>query len=364
MAVLLAALLAVFLLINGKWTEDDSTDTGDSEKTYTVSILDSASIKSISYTNDGKEYSFTLDGSEWKYDADENFPLDSDSVAEFAEALSAVEAEKEIEGKPTDSAEYGLDVPTHIIRVTCKDGSTYTYNIGDYNRHSGLYYLSYDKSDKVYMVSSSFASVFTLEEDDLMVLEAMDSISSDSVSKIVAEGAFGKITLDVTSSEEDGAKTYTHTNAEGGIQTLDEDGAVAIIKALSAPSLTKCADYYAEDGELEKYGLVDGERTKITISYSVKVTTTNDSTGEQNTSTMNKECVYYIGKALVETEKEDAEDTLDLADTSTDSTSDSTDNNEAETDMTEKTYLVLENSRMIFEVSLSSADSFFGIAAD
>ncbi len=361
MAVLLVALLAVFLLINGRWDGDgDAQSTGDGDTKYVVSTIDSASIKSISYTNGGKEYSFTLDGADWKYDADGKFPLDTKSVTELAEALSSVEAKKQLEGKPTDSAEYGLDIPAHTVKVTCKNGDVHTYKIGDYNRHSGLYYLSYDKSDKVYMVESSFASVFTLEEEDLMVLDTMDTIASDSVSKIVAEGAFGKITLDIGTKEGESTKVYTHTNAQGGVQELDADGAAKMISALSKISLTKCADYYAEDAELSEYGLDEGSRTKITVSYSVKVTTTDQSTGAQNTSTMNKTCVYYIGKAMVDAEPDESEDATD---TSVES-DESANPDSSKPEKVEKTFLLLEDSHMIFEVNLSAADAFFEAKAN
>ncbi len=359
MAVLFAALLCVFLLINGRWNEDEGDGTGDDVKSYTVSKIESSSIKSISYTNNGKEYSFTLEGSEWKYDKDEKFPLDTQSVTEFAEALSDITADKMIEGKATDSAEYGLDVPSHVVRVGCDDGSVHTYHIGDYNRHSGLYYLSYDKSDKIYMVQSSFASAFTLEEEDLLVLETMDSITADSVTKIVSDSPKGIITLEVT--EEDEKKIYTHTNAQGGVQTLDAEGAEKMIKALCSPSLKDCFDYYAEDAELEEYGLAQaqGQRAKITVSYTSKITSTDQATGAQNTSTMKRECVYYIVAAPIEVEGEDGENGDNSSDTSADTTENSSEKNEETSKNESKNLLMLEDSRMIFKVNISGADAFF-----
>ena len=335
MALVLCALVATFLLINGRYNESESTDTGEQNVGYTVSKIDSASIKAISYTSGEREYSFTLEGSAWKYDADEKFPLDTKSVAELAAALSEITADKVIEGKPTDSAEYGLDAPAHTVRVKCADGTVHTYKIGDYNRHSGLYYLAYDKSSAVYMVSSSFASVFTLEEEDFLVLEKMDSISADSVTEITAEGAFGKITLSVSEGD-DGKRAYTHINAEGGEQTLEADGAVKMIKALSAPSLKKCADYCAEGAELDTFGLSESDRIKVTVSYTAKLTSTTLSGGEQ-VSEQKKSCIYYIGEATVEVEGKDGE----------------------EPEKVEKTYLVLEGSSMVFDVDISGADAFF-----
>ncbi len=334
MALVLCALVATFLLINGRYNESESTDTGKQNTVHTVNKIDASSIKEISYTNGGGEYTFTLDGSEWKYARDEKFPLDTKSVSELAEALSEISADKVIEGKSTDSAEYGLDTPAHTVRVTCTNGAEHTYKIGDYNRHSGLYYLAYDKSDKVYMVSSSFASVFTLEEEDFLVLEKIDSITADSVSEITAQGTFGKITLTV--SEQDGKKIYTHTNAEGGEQTLDAEGAVKIIKALCAPALTKCADYCAEGEELDSFGLGESERVAVTVSYTAKLTSTTAGGGAQVVE-QKKSCTYYIGEATVEVEGKDGE----------------------EPEQVEKTYLVLDNSSMVFDVDMSGADAFF-----
>ncbi len=344
MTVVLAVLVALLLVINkNSDVNDSSTDTGESTESYTVSQLDLESIRNISYTNEGEELSFTLVDSVWQYDKDEKFPLDTKSVEELAEALSLVEAQKQIEGKAADSSEYGLDEPSHTVKVTLENGDIHTFYIGDYNRHSSLYYLSYDKSDKVYMVDSSFASVFTLEEADFLVLEEMDSITADSVTAITAEGSFGEITLRV--KETDGEKVYTHINAHGAEQELESEGAETIIKALSAVSLTKCADYYAEGEELVLYGLDEASRTKVSISYSTQITTTDEATGVQESTEVDKTCVYYIGKAIAESEE-------------------NSENNEENTQSTEKTYLVLENSKMIFEVSISSAASFFEAEAD
>ena len=61
MAVLLIALIAVYVSVNGKWSDDDlSTDTGTGTSSYTVAETDVESICGISFTNEDFEYSFTL----------------------------------------------------------------------------------------------------------------------------------------------------------------------------------------------------------------------------------------------------------------------------------------------------------------
>jgi len=371
MAVLLVGLLAVYFSIMGKWTEDDTADTGEDEQSYAINTVDATTVNGISYTSGGVEYSFTLDGSEWKYDADEKFPVNSETLADMAGALADVQASKVLDGVDINGAEYGMDKPAHVLKLKTNSGAVYTYRIGNYNRHSSLYYLSYEGSDKLYMVSSAFVNLFGGELEDLLLLDTMDSINTSNVTSIKAEGKLGTITLEITDGE-DGAKVYTHTNVQGGVQKLEEEAAKKILSALCSVKLTKCADYYAEDGELENFGLDGENRTKITVSYTAKITTTSESTGATSSTNMKKECVYYIGKVLVD--REDQTNESNGADTQASSseplsaqTSSDTVKDEVlgggageeSTDKVEKTYLMLEDSHMVFDVDISSADVFF-----
>ena len=372
MAVLLAVLIAVYFSIMGKWTDEDSSDTGADAQSYAINTVDVTTVKGISYTSDGVEYSFTLDGSEWKYDADDKFPVDAEMLADMAGALSDVQASKVLEGVDVKGAEYGMDKPTHTLKLKTSSG-VYTYYVGSYNRHSSLYYFSYEGSDKLYMVSSAFVNLFGGELEDLLLLDTMDSINTANVTSIKAQGKFGEIMLEIVKSE-DGSETkvYTHTNTQGGSQQLEEDAAKKILSGLCSLGLTKCADYYAEEEELSSYGLDEDNRTKITISYTTKITTTSESTGATSTSEMKKECVYYIGKVMVDKEEQsDTDDSENSSDLSTDSLSaqtdagtdddasggDATDDTTAE--KVEKTYVMLDGSHMIFDVDLSSASVFF-----
>lgn len=370
MAVLLAALIAVYFSIMGKWTEEDTTDTGSDAQSYAINTVDLTTVSGISYTSNDVEYSFTLDGSEWKYDADSKFPTDGEALADMAGALADVQAAKVLEGVDVRGAEYGMDKPAHTIKLRTKSGGEYVYHVGSYNRHSSLYYFSYEGSDKLYMVSSAFVNLFGGELEDLLLLDTMDTINNANVTSIKAEGKLGTITLEITEGE-DGKKVYTHTNAKGGAQVLEEDAAKKILSGLCSVKLTKCADYYAEDGEYESYGLDEDNRIKITISYTAKITTTSESTGATSTTNMKKECIYYIGTVTVDKEEQssdngDADASASSADTSAAQTDTGTGNDASDgtpsediAEKVDKTYLVLDGSRMIFDVDISSAKVFF-----
>ncbi|MEE1357460.1 MAG: DUF4340 domain-containing protein [Clostridia bacterium] len=382
MAVLLIALIAVYVSVNGKWSDDDlSTDTGTGTSSYTVAETDVESICGISFTNEDFEYSFTLSDGVWRYDTDDKFPVDGAVLDEMASALSSVTASRVLEGENTESAEFGLDTPTHVIKVKCADGGELEYSIGDYNKHSDSYYMSAKGQNKVFMVDGDFESLFACELYDMLLLEEMESISENTVTKITATASNGTITLEVTekqkedivgptaedasgsSSEDTESDTvYIHTNAQGGSAELDAEDALDIIGALCSVSLDKCRDYYAEADELTAYGLDESGRTKITIYYTVELSaSTASTTSTSGTTLVEKECSFYIGRvteAAPESEEESSEDTAVQTSGGT-----STDGENAEgerTDKTvEKTYLVLESSSMIFDVDISGADLFF-----
>ena len=362
MAAALLILVVVYMAVSSSVSDtSDTTDTTEEESVYVISSIVTSEIENITFTNDGISYSFDYNGKEWGYTNDDKFPVDDASLAKIASALSAIEATRELDAGEGYEKEYGLESPLHTIDVKLKSGTAYTFKIGSYNRHMDAYYITSSAKEKVYMVISDFEELFDVELFDMLLLEEMPSITASKVTKIEATTPGGKITLSVSSvtDEQTSEKktVYTHTNTAGGETALEEEAAKNIIAALTSPDLDTCKEYYLSEEDFALYGLDADNRTKIKITYTVEVSSTDAVTGVETKKDIEKEYTYYIGEIMVESEPDEDETADTSADTTTDTSADTTTDKEPE--LVKKTYVVLEGSNMIFEVELTGADAFF-----
>ena len=368
MAALLAALVCAYMAVSGMDTADDGSET-DAQTEISVNQISQSSITSISYTTGGEERTFTLSGERWIYAQDETFPVSTTALSDIASALSGILAERAIEGD-TESAEYGLDRPAHVIRVGLSAGGTLVYRIGDYNKHTDTYYMTAEGHDRIYMVRAAFGKLFEGELYDLLECESLPSISTENINKITAEIGGARITLE--KKTEDESVVWTHTNREGGEAVLEQESVDKILTALTQQKLSVCVEHNATDENLAQYGLDAASREKITVSYDVKIEAGTSETSLGGETTVSRELVYYIGR--VDVPVSDTTDTAADTTASTDTTAqdttasaesgatteDSTTTEDGTTSAAErKTYLSLDGSRMVYEVSISGADVFF-----
>lgn len=345
MLVLLCALIAAYAAVSGMDSSDTSTDTGEQSSQITINTIDAKNIVGVSYTVEGETRSFTLSGDKWTYAEDASFPVSTTAIGDILSALSGIRAEREIEAD-LKSAEYGLDDPRHTICVTLSAGGTLTYNIGDYNKHADCYYLTAEGHDRVYLVTAAFGELFGGELYDLLECESLPTISTDNVNKITA--VEGSTTLTLEKKAQDDGSTWMHTGREGGTASFEQETVDKILTALTQQKLTKCVDHNADDARLAELGLGEADRQKITVSYEVTIDAQTGQGTLGGATTVERELVYYLGRVDVPI----AEDTT--ADITADTTADS------EKPKTErKTYLMLDGSRMVYEVSVSGADVFF-----
>ena len=362
MVVLLAGLLLAYAVVSGMDTDSGEGTETEADSSISVNSISQTSITGISYTVDGVERTFTLSSDKWTYAQDASFPVSTKAIAEIASALSGIRAERAIEGD-LRSAEFGLDSPRHTIKVTLSAGGTLIYNIGDYNKHADCYYMTAEGHDRVYLVTAAFGELFDGELYDLVECESFPTISTDKVNKITAN--IGESTLTLEKKTEGESTVWTHTNREGGTAELAQESVDKILTALTQQKLTKCVEHNVSDECMAELSLGEANREKITVSYEVTIDAQTGQGTLGGATTVEKELVYYIGRVDVPVASDTADTTADTtaditADTTADTagtTADTAGTTEQKTER--KTYLMLEGSRMVYEVSLTGADVFF-----
>ncbi len=337
---LLLAVLCLGVLIGAYFGVRSISDDGETPAETTTYLFvvetDPANLVGIKYELNGKAYTFAYNGSKWINPADEHMPLDQTAIATSASALTTVACNRFISQTGNTSAEYGLDDPTCTVTLTYSDGSTVAYSIGAKNKHTSEYYFTKAGSTAVYGVNGAILDYCSKTYDDLLALDKIESIDTAKVEKIVTAGPFGSLTLEKLTrtetevdsegvSQEKKVTYYVLTNEAGEKNELDAETGDEIVDGVLAPIVLSCPDYYAEDGELAKYGL-DAPVT-LTVHYyeELQISTENSSAG-----TIKNQVQYVISFGFVK--NAEGKDTV---------------------------YMQLPDSDMVFEVDASAFASLF-----
>ena len=240
--------------------------------------IESSEITRLAWNYDG-EVSFIYEDGEWKYEEDDKMPVDQELLGEIAENLSDITSDKMVE-EPQALSVYGLDSPAYTLTVDTED-STYEISIGDESFSDGEVYLS-NGDEYVYLTDSSLVddisySLYDLvQKEEIPEMETVNSVSIDKESP-----------ADIIYQEDAGycySDAYLYYLKDGeDYRNLDNENTSDMISTLTEFAWTECVDYYAEDSELEDYGL-DEPGAAVTVGY------TDEDGGEQTFA-------YELGKS-------------------------------------------------------------------
>lgn len=179
--ILVLVLLLVFgaayggmRIYNKKQAEKESAEE-EAAKTY-ITKVDQGAITAFSYQNMEETLEFVKEEDTWVSKNDESISLDQSAVEEIAEKIASLEAEEVVES-PEKLSEYGFGSPTNVITYTTEAGTT-TLTIGMENSITSQYYITKAGEDTLYLINSSFVSVF---EKGLADLEDTTENSTEAV---------------------------------------------------------------------------------------------------------------------------------------------------------------------------------------
>ena len=243
--ILIIVLVILLLAYYGLSARNKAQEEAKKEDEIKVTDLEADDITSISYDMGNGTMSFEKDGDTWYYTADKDFPLKQSYAEGFAETLSQIKADRELEDADA-MADYGLDDPTYTAEVTDKEGTMTKISFG--NATGDDYYVTVGDTQKVYTVAASALDDFQTSLDDMAQLDEYPSIGSGNLKKEVIT---------------ENGKTTTYDSED---EDQSEDIA-AVAGGLGAVTLSSAADYSVEDKDLEKYGLDDSAKTTVEVTY-------------------------------------------------------------------------------------------------
>ncbi len=228
----------------------------------TIVDADSADITYLSWNYEDDQLAFTREDGTWTYEPDAKMSVDQDLLDGIAENLSDIVSDKKVE-EVQSLGVYGLSDPACNITIKTAD-DTWEIAVGDETFSDGEVYIS-NGDGYVYLTDSGLIDDISYTLLDCVQKEEIPQMASISEVKIVNEG-----TADIIYKENAGycySDAYLYYLKDGdAYRNLDNVDTGNTFTTLSEFTWTDCVDYYADDSELESYGLKEPAAT-VSITY-------------------------------------------------------------------------------------------------
>lgn len=245
-------------------------------------------VASIEFTNQEAEYHFkwTEDKSgtigRWIKQDEKNFPTNDDKVQTIIGTFCEMEGTKRIEAGVVELSEYGLDDTVYTVKLTLTDGAVHAFRVGDEAPYSSGYYMLYENTGDVYVVSNLVNTRLATEKMDMVQGETFPSAESESIMEIRIEVRDGETISYLPEEQEDGTLKYPaifYDSVRFVASTIQEYNCTDFSKyGLDDPYVTVTIDYlgyvFTEEGTIVRepctMKLEIGDKT-VSDNYYVRV---------------------------------------------------------------------------------------------
>lgn len=173
----LVVLAAAFFGLKqyNKVQSEKETEAADADEI----VVDEAEedIIRLTYDYEGETYSFEKEEDTWYYTEDRSVSIAQSFIRNLVYAVAPLEAEQKIENV-TDMSQYGLGDSERTIQFETA-GTSYIFEIGNYNDVTDVYYISKLSENTVYAVQQGTITVFDKTLEDLIADTETESESAE-----------------------------------------------------------------------------------------------------------------------------------------------------------------------------------------
>lgn len=251
-------LVALGAYVGVKYWNRSETAKAEEQSDTSIALTDLTGdeITKFSYQYENETYTFIKEDGNWYNDADRSFPVKQSSIEGKLSSAVSTTATRELTADDAALAEYGLDAPANTITLTDGDGHETVFEIGDMNASTSEYYCRLNRSDKVYMISSSLNSMMSFDIYTVADMQSFPYIDSADIKAL---------------SVDDGTT----------VKDYDPTDDSAAYTAISSLYYTSHVDYNCTD--LSQYGL-DQPKYTITVKYVEEAETEETETADTATA--------------------------------------------------------------------------------
>ena len=261
LGAIMVLLLLILLLTHSCRAEEPADD--PVEEDGTTVLIPTDEILAMEYYNGTAFLSFAKNEEDhWYWKQDPLFPLDETYPAQVAAAVQGLSATIVTEaGKTLES--YGLDSSDLYIKTTAAGGRASTLLIGN-KLESGEYYVRFEDSEDVYVVSAQLMAAVKLDINDMALITPFPLLDETTISSLTLAGT-GEETLTYSTKEESEGVYKWYRDG----QTAENDATLtALLKEVAALEFDSCVDYRPSEEALGICGITAPAAT-LTVEYTV-----------------------------------------------------------------------------------------------
>ncbi|MBR6535844.1 MAG: DUF4340 domain-containing protein [Lachnospiraceae bacterium] len=168
-------------------------------------------VNEAEFTTEDSSYHFVWveegEYGSWVRQGEEDFPTNEEKLQTIIGVFCELEGTSKMLLDDIDPANYGLRDARLTMKLTLTDGTEHSFCIGDKAPYDAGYYLLYENTGEVYVVSSSIHTQLTTKEIKLVQGETFPSAEPESITELRIEVRDGETVSYVPEVAEDGTKT-------------------------------------------------------------------------------------------------------------------------------------------------------------
>ena len=304
--VVLGALLAVLLLL--PQNNESSTSSVAVESDTKISLMDKSSdssgtvapIKKIVVKTPDEEFTISPNSEdEMVVEKFKDLPINSTTIDSLVSSLTTITATEKVNDAPESEGVFGFDTPLATVSVTYRDGTEYSFEIGNETPLKDGYYFRETGKTAIYIVESTLATAVLQKSTDFIgtaMYSAPTVDKNDSEGKAVLRNMKLSGTVRASSpfafrmATEDDSTEFSYANYVitspylRGTNSTAMETLTANLTSLTADSAVVASPTAAD---LTKYGFdTPYSVAKLTVAVSTsKTVASSDATSSGTTET-------------------------------------------------------------------------------
>lgn len=265
----LAALIGFYYWYSHRPVKDNQQE---ATNTIALATIDTTQISSMHYVMSDADLTLILQNGTWISKDEPGRPITQGNVTDMLRVIKDIKADRIINDKPDNLADFGLAQPKEELDVTLNDGTVTTIKIGDVAGASLGYYGMVNNDGKVYLLPIEIGTALQYNNTQMTDIQKAPVISETGITSISITNRDGEdfeIKSDASTALDNSGNNLFNwmiPKPYGPGYSADYNQIETILPNYTTFNFIKNADYSGKN--FAKYGL-DNPAATIDIGFTV-----------------------------------------------------------------------------------------------